>query len=67
MGVQGSYEGETPTLQTVTKTYTPSASAQTETITAGTGYDAIEEVDITVAAIPYTETENEYGTTVTIG
>jgi hypothetical protein len=39
------------TYQTITKTYTPSTSQQTETITAGSGYDAIEEVDITVNAM----------------
>lgn len=43
--------GGSPTLQTITKTYTPTESQQTETITAGTGYDGIEEVDITVNAI----------------
>ena len=37
--------------QTVTKTYTPTESQQTETITAASGYDAIEEVDVTVGAI----------------
>lgn len=42
----------TPTLQTITKTYTPTESQQTETITAGSGYDGIEEVDVTVNAIP---------------
>ena len=41
-----------PTLETKTKTYTPTESQQTETLTASTGYDAIEEVDITVGAIP---------------
>ena len=67
LGIQGSYAGETPTLQTITKSYTPSASAQSEQITAGSGYDAIEKVTVTVAAIPYAETANQYGTTVTIG
>ena len=43
--------GATPTLQTITKTYTPTESQQTETITAGSGYDGIEEVDVTVNAI----------------
>ena len=38
--------------QTVNKTYTPTASQQTETITAGTGYDAIEKVNVTVNAMP---------------
>ena len=40
-----------PTLQTVTKTYTPTESAQTDTITPGSGYDGIDEVDVTVNAI----------------
>ena len=40
-----------PTLQTITKSYTPTESQQTETITAGTGYDGIEEVNVTVGAI----------------
>ena len=37
--------------QTVTKSYTPTESQQTETITAGAGYDAIEQVNVTVGAI----------------
>lgn len=45
---------EEPTLQTITKTYTPTESQQTETITPGQGYDAIEEVDVTVNAISST-------------
>lgn len=44
----------TPTLQTITKSYTPTESQQTETITAGNGYDGIEEVDVTVGAISST-------------
>lgn len=67
LSVQGNYTGETPTLQTITKSYTPSASAQSEEITAGTGYDYIQKVTVNVAAIPYEETSNAYGTTVTIG
>ena len=39
------------TLQTITKSYTPTETQQTETITAGSGYDGIEEVDVTVGAI----------------
>ena len=42
----------TPTLQTITKTYTPSTSAVTDTITPSSGYDGIEEVDVTVSAVP---------------
>ena len=44
----------TPTLETVTKSYTPTESQQTETITASSGYDGIEEVDVTVGAISST-------------
>lgn len=44
--------GETPVLETILKNYTPTTSVQTEVITAGTGYDAIGEVDVLVAAIP---------------
>lgn len=44
--------GSTPTLETVTKTYTPTTSQQTETITPSSGYDGIGEVDVTVDAMP---------------
>ena len=44
--------GITPTLETITKTYTPSETAISETITASSGYDGIEEVDVTVSAVP---------------
>ena len=47
-----SVSAPSPTLQTITKTYTPSTSAVTDTITASSGYDGIEEVDITVSAVP---------------
>lgn len=43
-----------PTLQTVTKSYTPSESAQSETITVSSGYDGIGEVDVSVGAISST-------------
>lgn len=43
--------GGTPTLQTVTKTYTPKSSAITENITPGSGYDGIDEADITVEGV----------------
>ena len=39
-------------LQTITKTYTPSTSAVTDTITPSSGYDGLEEVDVTVSAVP---------------
>lgn len=44
--------GGTPILETVTKTYTPSTTAVTDTITPSRGYDGIEEVDVTVSAVP---------------
>lgn len=43
-----------PTLQTKTATYTPTESQQTATITADSGYDGLDEVDITVGAISST-------------
>ncbi|MBR4744016.1 MAG: 2-C-methyl-D-erythritol 4-phosphate cytidylyltransferase [Oscillospiraceae bacterium] len=46
--------GSTPTLETVTKSYTPSETAQSETITPGAGYDGIGEVDVSVGAISST-------------
>lgn len=42
------------TLQTKTKTYTPTESQQTETITADYGYDGLSEVDVTVNAVSST-------------
>ena len=44
--------GGTPSLQTKSKTYTPTTSQQTDTITADTGYDGLDEVDITINAVP---------------
>lgn len=46
--------GGTPTLETITKSYTPSETAISETITASSGYDGIEEVDVSVGAISST-------------
>lgn len=50
--VTGTYVPASPTMQTKTKTYTPSASTQTEAVTADAGYDGLDEVDITVNAVP---------------
>ena len=47
-----SVSAPSPTLQTITKTYTPSTTAVTDTITPSSGYDGIEEVDVTVSAVP---------------
>ena len=41
-----------PTLQSKTRTYTPSGSQQTETVTADNGYDGLSQVGITVNATP---------------
>jgi len=62
LGVEGTYSGETVSVQS-NKNATPSASSQV--ITPDSGYDYLAQV--TVAAIPYAETPNTYGTTVTIG
>lgn len=42
----------TPDLEDISKSYTPTESAQSETITASQGYDGIGEVSISVGAIP---------------
>ncbi len=62
LGVTGTYTGEGVTAQA--KTATPSTSQQT--ILPDSGYDYLSQV--TVAAIPYTETDNvQGGKTVSIG
>ena len=39
-------------LQTKSVTYTPSGSAISDTVTPSSGYDALEQVDVTVNAVP---------------
>lgn len=56
--VNGAYvPPSAPTLQTKSVSYTPTESAQSEKVTADSGYDGLEEVDITVNAIQ-TETKS---------
>lgn len=61
LGVEGSYTGRTINVE-ANKNVTPAVSQQV--ITPDTGYDYLAQV--TVGAIPYTETQNDYGITVTI-
>lgn len=42
----------TPDLEDISRSYTPTESAQSETITASQGYDGIGEASISVGAIP---------------
>ena len=61
LGVEGTYSGEAVSVQ-ANKNATPATTSQV--ITPDNGYDYLAQV--TVAAIPYTETANTYGITVTI-
>jgi len=61
LGVTGTYSGEAVTATVVN--ITPATTSQT--ILPPTGYDYISQAN--VSAIPYVETPNSYGITVTIG
>lgn len=67
LGETGTYTGDGISLQTKSASFTPTAAAQTLAVTPDQGYDGLDEVNITVAAIPYREEANAYGTTVIIG
>lgn len=43
-----------PSLQSATKSYTPTESVQSDTVSPGTGYDGLSSVAISIAAIPST-------------
>ena len=62
LGVEGTYSGEAVVVES-NKNATPATTSQV--ITPSSGYDYLAQV--TVAAIPYVETPNTYGITVTIG
>ena len=58
-----------PQYETISKTYRASTSAQSETITPGSGYDAIEEVSISIPAVTQTNltaANIKSGTTISI-
>ena len=44
--------GGSPVLQSKSASFTPSTSSQSQTVTPDTGYDGLDEVDITVSAMP---------------
>lgn len=44
----------TPSYQSKTKSYTPSETAQSETVTADSGYDALSQVSVSVGAVSST-------------
>lgn len=62
LGVEGTYSGQAISVE-ANKNATPSTSQQV--ITPSSGYDYLAQV--TIAAIPYVESSNTYGTTITIG
>ena len=52
--IELTYTAPSGSFQTKTKTYTPSETAQSETVRADVGYDALDEVDVSVGAISST-------------
>lgn len=50
--ITGQYTPPTITLQTKNKTYTPTNQIQTEAVSADSGYDGLQTVNITVDAAP---------------
>ena len=62
-------DSSAPQYETVSKTYRASTSAQSETITPSSGYDAIEEVSISIPAVTQTNltaANIKSGTTISI-
>ena len=62
-------DASAPQYESVSKTYRASTSAQSETITPSSGYDAIEEVSISIPAVSQTNltaANIKQGTTITI-
>lgn len=52
--ITGEYVAPSPTLQSKSKSYTPSETAQSETVSADVGYDGLSSVDVSVGAISST-------------
>ena len=62
-------DGSAPQYESISKTYRASTSAQSETITPSSGYDAIEEVSVSIPAVSQTNltaANIKSGTTISI-